>query len=436
MPTKPNRAGQQQNYVPKGNGDASGEYGDNATGSNKHFTAFKKPDETPEKSFSTFTKEPAAQEVKTEQPKEEVKSDKYIDDQKREWKNKQNYETYISMITAGIMKHQDLDTEIERDNFKSQLRSIFNDANTDALETISIVMDKASVEFTENKMNSNSSYYYPAMRQIYLDKNDISGRGFENQGSSLFHELGHYMNDTMKIREKHLWYMESHKLTDAETLFDDGISVADTLQEELKEFSANKYAPKIRKDKYKYVNGKLKEYGFTAQEFEKLLEQGHDAFKSEEWVNKKDEIKNRYDNGEFGSLKDANIELRKQLEIWKKTGSYKELYAEIDEKKPIYKKFCNEWYKATGIQAVSDAWSSKSDFGFGLGHDRNYYSKKKYSNEEPKSMVADEFWANFFAAYTTNEQPALETTQKYFPRTYDKMLKLVEYIKSQKGKDE
>lgn len=43
MPTKPNRAGEQQNYVPAGNVDASGEYGDNATGSNKHFTTFSKP---------------------------------------------------------------------------------------------------------------------------------------------------------------------------------------------------------------------------------------------------------------------------------------------------------------------------------------------------------------------------------------------------------
>lgn len=46
MPTKPNRAGEQQNYVPKGNGDASGEYGDNESGSNVHFKAFKKPEET------------------------------------------------------------------------------------------------------------------------------------------------------------------------------------------------------------------------------------------------------------------------------------------------------------------------------------------------------------------------------------------------------
>ena len=42
MPQKLNKAGNMQNYVPAGNGDASGEYGDNATGSNKHFTNFKK----------------------------------------------------------------------------------------------------------------------------------------------------------------------------------------------------------------------------------------------------------------------------------------------------------------------------------------------------------------------------------------------------------
>ena len=41
MPTKLNRAGEQQNYVPAGNGDASGEYG-NHKGSNRHFTNFKK----------------------------------------------------------------------------------------------------------------------------------------------------------------------------------------------------------------------------------------------------------------------------------------------------------------------------------------------------------------------------------------------------------
>jgi len=36
MPTKLNSAGKQQEYIPKGNGDASGEYG-NSKGSNKHY---------------------------------------------------------------------------------------------------------------------------------------------------------------------------------------------------------------------------------------------------------------------------------------------------------------------------------------------------------------------------------------------------------------
>lgn len=44
MPTKPNHSGQQQEYVPAGNGDASGEYADNATVSNVHFKSFKKPE--------------------------------------------------------------------------------------------------------------------------------------------------------------------------------------------------------------------------------------------------------------------------------------------------------------------------------------------------------------------------------------------------------
>lgn len=46
MPKKPNRT-ELQNYVPAGNGDASGEYADEETGSNIHFTNFKKPDEKP-----------------------------------------------------------------------------------------------------------------------------------------------------------------------------------------------------------------------------------------------------------------------------------------------------------------------------------------------------------------------------------------------------
>ena len=60
MPTKMNRAGNQQPYVPQGNGDASGEYADNERGSNVHYA----PKETPKSDSSTKSidkpsKEPA-----------------------------------------------------------------------------------------------------------------------------------------------------------------------------------------------------------------------------------------------------------------------------------------------------------------------------------------------------------------------------------------
>ena len=56
MPTKRNRAGEQQNYVPQGNGDASGEYADNQSGSNKHFTNFQQPETSNDASKGEGTK--------------------------------------------------------------------------------------------------------------------------------------------------------------------------------------------------------------------------------------------------------------------------------------------------------------------------------------------------------------------------------------------
>jgi len=63
MPTKLNRAGEQQNYVPAGNGDASGEYG-NDKGGNKHFANFKKQEQN---SFDLFNKKRIGKEQNVEQ---------------------------------------------------------------------------------------------------------------------------------------------------------------------------------------------------------------------------------------------------------------------------------------------------------------------------------------------------------------------------------
>ena len=73
MPTKPNHSGQQQEYVPAGNGDASGEYADNATGSNVHFKSFKKPENDTSKGTQSKTKLPKENKDKKEKKDQPTK---------------------------------------------------------------------------------------------------------------------------------------------------------------------------------------------------------------------------------------------------------------------------------------------------------------------------------------------------------------------------
>ena len=68
MPTKANKAGKQQNYVPSGNGDASGEY-TNEAGANRNFQTFKKPEQAPH-SFNAVNQ---LRTGKPSMPKEDVK---------------------------------------------------------------------------------------------------------------------------------------------------------------------------------------------------------------------------------------------------------------------------------------------------------------------------------------------------------------------------
>ena len=405
MPTKRNKAGQQQNYVPQGNGDASGEYADQASGSNKHFTNFKKPDE------------PQAENVKSELTKSEQAPTE--DTSKYLGGSKTKSELSAKMLSKGFSKYGE--TAV------NDLKEIITNADEKCIGIVEHSLANYNVDFIQDP-RAKSSYFNEARSEINIHVADIN-RDFEEKGETIFHELGHYLNAKNTIREEHGWRTESLPLIESHILFkDDYKSVAETLQEEIKEFAASKVAPKIRAERRKYLNERLKQYGFTSEEYERNLDKSKDILKTDaEWLDIKDRIKNDYDNGEFESIEAANKKLNEELERWKKTGSHKELFATLDYQRPYFRKYQAEWAKLTGIKAVSDVWSSKSDFGFGYGHERGYY-KKSWFNPNPENLVADELWANFFGSLTTNNRKALETTQKYFPRTYEKMLKLVDYL--------
>ena len=119
MPTKLNRAGQQQQYVPAGNGDASGEYG-NDKGGNKHFKSFNKPTES-DNSFSNVNKQRLGNSLSTqaksiEQPKPILKSPSNYDEwaesimtQERVGNPPEEIETRVDKTPIAIINDKDIE---------------------------------------------------------------------------------------------------------------------------------------------------------------------------------------------------------------------------------------------------------------------------------------------------------------------------------------
>ena len=108
MPTKPNHSGQQQEYVPAGNGDASGEYADNATGSNIHFKSFKKPENDTSKGTQSKTKLP--KENKDKKEKKDQPSKSHIQDAEKKIKNILSEDMEITLDgfdeeTCGVLEN-------------------------------------------------------------------------------------------------------------------------------------------------------------------------------------------------------------------------------------------------------------------------------------------------------------------------------------------
>lgn len=198
MPTKPNRAGQQQNYVPQGNGDASGEYADEATGSNIHFTNFKKPDEQEPKKFDKFSK-------------------------------------------GGS---EEFDLEKAQKTFKENLASRFNTKNTEAVEKAA---DGLKDSLNDEALKLYNDYFAENQKLKFefggAGRNAAgcaTGYSLINTNSSphtLRHEIGHtfdnfYGKDLPKDEEHHTYYGSDracNRFVDSEF----GVTMNEMLHEEL-----------------------------------------------------------------------------------------------------------------------------------------------------------------------------------------------------------
>ena len=110
MPTKRNHGGNQQEYVPAGNGDASGEYADNASGSNIHFKTFKKPDSDTKKTNKPVSDKKDINGQSPTKDKKEKPKKQFVQDTEKRIKSMLNDNATISLDgfdeeTCGVLEN-------------------------------------------------------------------------------------------------------------------------------------------------------------------------------------------------------------------------------------------------------------------------------------------------------------------------------------------
>lgn len=406
MPKKMNSAGQMQNYVPKGNGDASGEYGDNATGSNIHYKA---------EGGETINKTQGGGKPSTPKTQDTPTSS----DGKKE---NNNFKNYIS-------------EKFKDDEFGKNLDYHFESGND---------FGKAAVNYAISKgaqiSISNLGFCYCEggdvafiKQRLTTEENEYSCKA---RGETFYHEFWHSID-----------YLSSAELIDDE----DKKYVLDNTKGEgfLKMIYANRNLSGVSTGK-KLSNGKTL--------YETLKDECHRIAlnrkkqKGTTWDNIKEDYKNEKEkklNEKYPELEQkrrlkedlANQIEERAKEMAKENGSrmwmryyiqliendaeYNNLSKEINSMEKYGHKIETEMMKSW--MSISDIYGMYNKVGFGFcgGHESSYTTKRG------KEVMAREFIAEFGSAFSRKDEFAkkeMELFNKYFPETSKMCNELVNMI--------
>ena len=175
MPKKPNKAAQLQNYVPAGNGDASGEYADEETGSNIHFTNFQKPETEQEKKLKDFeqsilldlTKEELTK-IHNEKTKTKYENDLISDLVEEEQKNELDsdlVEFDSAEVPTTVEKNNELpefeelvDTQLDESETKQGILNLNPDLDKDKVNALDEKQAKKLLKAIEVSGNAQKKY--------------------------------------------------------------------------------------------------------------------------------------------------------------------------------------------------------------------------------------------------------------------------------------
>lgn len=411
MPTKPNRSGEQQNYVPPGNGDASGEYANNESGSNIHFKNFKNPDDN-NNSKNKFTNFKKVSSNNDEGVEIKPSNDKQT-----------NFEDFV--------KNNFVSKDGKLNDFGSNLTDSFNTGTDDAKNLINVAIG-SGVKI--KKIKGNSCY----SGVVELNAYQGSDSGFHRKGETLYHEFWHcfdniYAAGTADNKINSLLTEEdrAHVAASGGKYFGDLLNKAIMLNDlsSSKVLSNGKTLFETWKDecRRRTLNRKNGEgwekitSDYKKELDDELLKKYPDYFEIKTQLidlrNKiSDDAKKKFplpQNGDVALINQRYNNINKYVEDEKHKPEYVELEAKwksmMEERDLIERRTRNNW------APISDAYGiyNKVSYGFCGGHAGNYGSRLIGAG-------AKEFMAEYGSARSRNDEGAkqqLEKLKKYFPET-------------------
>ena len=440
MPTKPNKAGQQQNYVPAGNGDASGEYGDNESGSNIHFKNFKKPQESS-----------AGDKPKQEKPsgdigvKVEKKGKKPADTSKI----KPKYDGKGKQILADALSKKMGKSK----NYKTVVEQL-QDADDEMSGVIGDFYGANPLVNLKIGKNVNSKYVTKtgwSLGQLRVENSVEVGQGllteqgYYSKGGVFFHESGHVLDDTFvdSTGHKNQWSYGYISKKHGKPMFQ-------MVKEEIREYKDQyqKIKAEIENERKsienKYWNASMaNEFDSLKIKVRQIKDEADEATKEYyEKANKKldevaalrrqyygtltDEAWNNLTKArnEYNEICDQREQARKEL-ISKKYPEFDKMVNRMDEiainksesltksKEEICRKYgdLSDMFMAAGLGDLC-----------GMGHNFDYWTPRHVGNEA---------FAEITSAKATNKD-SLELMKKYIPKTLEIYDEIMDNIRNKK----
>lgn len=387
MPTKINSAGEQQNYIPKGNGKYSGRYTSSNFGS---------------KAVTEKSKEVL------EKLKHGVQTNKWLND--REERAKQSIVNYIS----------------NHSNFNKEER-----------EKINFYLDIADSEILgilDNVLKQNYNKYekgdYP---KYLLDERKVilSYNSFRDNGKDFWHENGHLV-DSKNIDPNDYFYVNNDILSYGYRSKKYYSTLYEMLSEESKILFDENIRNQILEIQKNYEKQELSDVGINQDQVKQFNEKRHN------YENEKQKIINSF-NEKYGEIladyynKDK-IKLENEIKNndYNKEQELKKLNFENDkflyENNDFILKYNSAILKANKkyqneYRTLSDLCDaiSKSQFNLGAGnHDSKYW--------QDEINMSSEFFANMFCSKAMKNKE-YKIVKKYLPKSVEIFEEIINNIK-------